>query len=311
MNPRVMRTRFFGTLILLTSVLHAFSQDATQQPVEGYNYDRCEDHEFGGWKTISVQFQEEGGVFVEMDDYVIKSEFANQEAYDEEVSRIDNLEGSLMAKLEAKALMYDNALMTTSGIYENRDGVLKITLESDDMLDTDILHCEIGGRYLKCSNHNFALTYDEVILDFDVINITNIKYKTLTYQLNPQDRWIIHLADGNDALENGENFQLESLYARDKYLGHGKDGLLKLYALDEQGINYEFRFYDEYGEGPLAALDDLKLKPAYFFGDYSYVVGVDQEADNARISKQYEKEENLWYVEAAMCDIVDELIGEK
>ena len=76
-------------------------------------------------------------------------------------------------------------------------------------------------------------------------------------------------------------------------------------------MNTTLNFYDPYGEGPLDALEDLKFKPSYFFGDYNYIIGVDQETDNARITKQFRAQQNLWYVEGAMCDIVDELVKRK
>lgn len=311
MNTRVMRTRFFASLFLLTSVLHAFCQDASQLPVEGHNYDRCEDHDFGGRKTISVKFLDQGDVSVEMDDYVIKSQFANDQAYDAEVDRVLSSTTSIMERLAATAEMYHNTVILTSGSYVEEGGYLKISLEDDNILGTDFLNCEIGGRYLQCSDHNFVLTQDEVLMDGDVINISNVVHRELTFQDMPIDRWIIHIVSGNRTLENGENFQLESLYNRGKYLGHGKDGLLGLHFPDGQGISYEFRFYDEYGQGTLDALDDLKLKPAFFFGDYNYIIGVDQEKDNARISKQFDPDENLWYIEGAMCDIVDYLAASK
>lgn len=303
--------RIFSAIFFLASTLVVFAQDNAQNPIWGLDYDRCENHEFGGWKTISVRFEEGGEIKVSSDDYVIKPQFANQEAYEAETQRISNAEISVMAKIDANAQMYDNTEEVATGIYNMEEGILKIKLDNDEILDTRELTCGINGRYLKCGMLNFALANDEVIMDHDVLKISNVLYEDLTFSEDPTDRWIVQIENGNQILESGDDFLLESFYNPGQFLGHGRDGKFGLFPLDEMGINYDFRFYDPYGEGPLDALEDLKLKPSYFFGDYSYIVGVDQETDNARISKNFEPEENLWYIELSVCDIVDELAERK
>ncbi len=302
--------RFLSIILIFCSGI-VFAQSSKQEPQLNYNYDRCEDHEFGGWNTISVRFQEEGSLEISLDDYVIKSQFANKKAYESEVDRIEEAGGSIMGKIDALANMYENTEFVSVGKYAKENGFLKIYLEDDEILGVDSLSCEISGRYLQCMDKNFVLANDEVIMDLDVISIENVIQKELTFNEAPMDRWIVHFVKGTPTLESGDNFQLESHYNRGQYLGHGRDGQLGLHTMDEPGISYEFRFYDSYGKGPIDALDDLKMKPAYFFGDYSYVVGTDQKPGNALISKQYKSEENLWYIEGAMCDIVDELAGNR
>ncbi|MDW3197436.1 MAG: hypothetical protein R8G66_33975 [Cytophagales bacterium] len=305
-----MHTRFFGIILLIYCSQLAFGQGMGQLLLDE-NYDRCQDHEFGGWKTISIQFEEDGEVKVSSDDYVIKPQFANQETYKTELQRISDADMSVMARLDARAQMYDNAEAVATGRYIIEDELLKIKLGDDEMLGTAELTCEIDGRYLKCGTLNFVLASTDVIMDRDVLKISNVLYEDLTFSAAPTDRWILQIENGNQALENGDDFLLENLYSPGQFLGHGRDGQFGLFPMDEMGINYDFKFYDTYGQGPIDALEDLKFKPSYFFGDYSYIIGVDQETDNARISKQFEPQENLWYVEGAMCDIVDELVKRK
>lgn len=305
--------RFFIAAFFLFCSTVICAQEDAQQPVLDLDYDRCEKYEYGGWGTISVRFQEEGSVMVSLDDYTIKSQFADEQAYQEEVDRISDSDLSIMGKVDANAQMYDNAQMASSGIFSISENSLNISLGSDEILGTNKISCKVEGRLLKCGDLNFVLAEDEVIFNNDVINITNVIHYELTFQEEPVDRWIVRLDtdDSNTTLDNGENFRLESLYNHGQFLAHGRDGEFGLFPDDEVGINYDFRFYDSYGEGPVEALEDLKFKPSYFFGDYSYIVGIDQELDNARISKKFKSQENLWYVESAMCDIVDELATEK
>lgn len=301
--------RFFSLIFLISCSLPVASQSSMQMPSLNFDYDRCENYEYGGWGTISVRFQEGGNVQVSLDDYTIKSQYANEQAYEEELDRISNSDLSIMGKLDARAEMYDNTQIASSGFFSVSENSLKIRLGSDEILGTNILSCEIGGRYLMCGSLNFVLAKDEVIMDRDVLRITNVSYWELTFNEEPIDRWILHIENGNEILENGSDFLLESFYNPGQFLGHGRDGQFGLFPMDESAINYDFRFYDPYGEGPLDALEDLKFKPSYFFGDYSYIIGVDQETDNVRISKQFKAEQNLWYVEGAMCDIVDEIVA--
>lgn len=298
-------------VILLCYAFVGFTQGNTQSPLLDYDYDRCEEFEFGGGSTISLSFKEEGRVVLQSDVYVIKPQFANETAYNAEIDRISASGGSIMEMLEARAQMYDNTEKITEGTYSENDGYLKIYLASNDILETDFLNCELGGRYLMCFDVNFVLAYDEGIIDYDVITIENVVHWELTFQEDPVDRWVVHINSDNLTLENGEAFQLESLSNRGQYLGHGRDGTLKLFPPEEAGISYDFRVFDSNGQGVIDALDDLKMKPAYFFGENSYVIGIDQETNNVAISSQFESEENLWYIESAMCDIVDELVGNR
>ena len=307
MNPTVMQKTFLFVFFCWSTAI-GLAQGNTQQPLFAYDYDRCETHAFGGWNTISLRFQEAGKVSLDIDDYVIKKEYANQIAYEQEITRIDASGGSIMEKLDARAQMYVNTELSTDGTFVTENGYLKLSLENDQILGTADLMCELGGRYLMCGDINFVLAHDEVILDYDVISIKNVVHDPLTFQQEPADRWIVHINSDHLTLENGETFQLESLYNRGQYLGHGRDGILGLRPMDEQGISYDFRLFDEYGEGTVKALDDLKMKPAYFFGEYFYLVGAEEESGHVRISKQYGDEEHLWYVESAMCDIADDLI---
>ncbi len=303
--------RFLIAAFFLTCSMVVGAQDDANQPLLDHDYDRCENYEYGGWGTISVRFQEGGNVLVSLDDYTIKSQYADEQAYKEELERISNSDLSIMGKLDAKAQMYDNTQKASSGYYSVSENSLKISFGSDEILGTNILSCEIGGRYLMCGSLNFVLAKDEVIMDRDVLSITNVPYWGLTFSEEPIDRWIVHIENGNEILENGSDFLLESFYNPGQFLGHGRDGQFGLFPIDESGINYDFRFYDPYGEGPLDAFEDLKFKPSYFFGDYNYIIGVDQETNNARISKQFKDQENLWYVEGSMCDIVDEIVARK
>lgn len=299
--------RIFSVIFFLSYTFVVLAQGTIQKPLWDYSYDRCVDHEYGGWKTISIQFEEEGEVKVSSDDYVIKRQFANQEAYESELQRILDADLSVMARLDARAQMYDNAEQIATGSFSMQDGLLKISLGNHEILGLRKMTCEVDGRYLKCGTLNFVLANDEVIMDLDVLKISNVLYSDLTFKEDPIDRWVLQIESDNQILENGEDFLLESFYRPGQFLGHGRDGQLGLFPMDEMGINYDFRFYDPYGQGPIDALEDLKMKPSYFFGDYNYLVGVDQETDNVRITKQFEVQENLWYVEGAMCDIVDEL----
>lgn len=301
----------FLSLVLVVSLNSVFGQAATAKLDFEYDYLRCPDLDFEGFHMVDINFYQDGEIIMESTLAEIKSKYASDKKFARALKSIQASGGSSQDQYEAQKELYNFTERSTKGSYLVKDGSLKIYIDSGEILNTEFLSCELDGRYLMCGDLNFVLDNDDVIMNDDVLYIQNVANYSLAFQEDSLDRWIIQILSDNPTLVNGERFRLKRSFQWNQYLGYKENGTIGLYPFDAPGIYFDFVMYDEEGSGEITLWDDLKIKPADYFDNNYFVVGIDSSTDNVRVRRRYNDEENIWWIELAMCDIVDKLVGSK